>query len=140
MGMMDSPDHQDNFGPPQSDLDYEFSERENQTIKKASTWAIILAIVILIQAGLGAVQNLIQANICGAIIGFAVALVIGIAFYKAGTSLKAVVETEGCDTLHMMEAIDKLGTAFLVRIIVVCVSLGFVLISAVALMAMLPMF
>jgi hypothetical protein len=54
-----------------------------------------------------------------------VGIVVGISFLGVGNSLKAVVQTQGNDVAHMMQALEKMGGAFLVQII--CAIAGFVL-------------
>jgi len=124
------------YGPDVSRLDYEFTQRENKTIQKAASWAKILAIVIFIQAGLSAIQQLAALNICGVIVGVGVALAVGISFFQAGKSLQAVVDTEGSDIGHMMTALERLGTAFMIRIVLVCVAIGLVVLAVLALVAL----
>ena len=55
----------------------------------------------------------------------AVAIVIGVTFMGVGSSLKMVVQTQGNDLMHMMQALQKMGSAFMVQI--VCAIIGFVL-------------
>jgi hypothetical protein len=54
-----------------------------------------------------------------------VAIVVGVTFIGAGNSLKAVVTTQGNDMMHMMQAMQKLSTAFIIEI--VCAIVGFCL-------------
>ena len=54
-----------------------------------------------------------------------VAIVVGVTFIGAGGSLKQVVTTQGNDLMHMMQALQKMGTAFLIEAI--CAIAGFVL-------------
>jgi hypothetical protein len=107
---------------------YEFNELENSTIDKtagrAKLWGIISTTI-------GALQCLAS---CGAVAspGMAtylptgiVAIVVGISFLGVGNSLKQVVSTQGNDLMHMMQALEKMGGAFMVQII--CAIIGFVL-------------
>ncbi|HVH45424.1 MAG TPA: hypothetical protein VM925_23885, partial [Labilithrix sp.] len=54
-----------------------------------------------------------------------VAIVVGVTFIGAGNSLRAVVSTQGNDLMHLMQAMQKMSTAFIIEII--CAVVGFVL-------------
>jgi hypothetical protein len=77
---------------------------------------------------------LLQCNV----ISFGLNLAIGIFFIGGGSSLSAVVNTQGNDIMNMMQALSKLGTAFKIRVIVtlVAVALLFV-IGAIAALVLL---
>lgn len=109
---------------------YEFNETENAIIDKAASRAKLWGIISIV---IGALQCI---SSCGAVIpnnlGLAtnlpagiVAIVVGITFMGVGNSLKMVVQTQGNDLAHMMQALDKMSGAFMVQI--VCAILGFVL-------------
>ena len=119
---------------------YEFSDMENQIIDKAAgrarTWGIISIVLGALQllGTLGAVAN------PGFIVYLPqgiIAIIIGTTFLGAGNSLKAVVETQGNDIPHMMTAVQKLGSAFFIQIVVtiigvVLVALALVLVFFIA--------
>jgi len=50
-------------------------------------------------------------------------MVIAFNYMSAGSSLKAVVETQGRDVEHLMQSLHKLGTAFMIEFIVGMVAL-----------------
>lgn len=100
---------------------YEFNDFENSIIDKAAgrakLWGIISTVV-------GAAQLL---GSCGMFVNpreYAswlpsgiIAIVVGITFMGVGNSLKSVVQTQGNDMMHMMQALQKLGSAFLIQTI-----------------------
>lgn len=116
-----------NFGQlPQQD--YEFSELENKTIGKAATWATALGILFFVQCAF----SVFQLDIINAIVN----LVVGIAFFKGGKAFKKVVDTEGNDLMHLMEALNRLSQAFQIRIVIVIIGVVIVAIAGVVIAAM----
>lgn len=107
---------------------YEFNELENSIIDKtasrAKLWGIISTTIGALQclASCGAVANAGMATYLPSGI---VAIVIGVTFMGVGSSLKMVVSTQGNDLMHMMQALQKMGSAFMIQII--CAIIGFVL-------------
>jgi hypothetical protein len=97
------------FGAPPAG--YEFSEVENVTIRRASTWALILSGCMFLDV----VLNLIELNFKGA----AFRCVFAVLMLMAGLSFKSVVETRGQDVKHLMDAIEKLGYIFIARAVLV---------------------
>jgi hypothetical protein len=107
---------------------YEFNDTENavvdKTASRAKLWGIISITLGVLQLGssCGALASPMMAtNLPAGIVG----IVVGISFLGVGNSLKAVVQTQGNDVAHMMQALEKMGGAFLVQII--CAIAGFVL-------------
>ena len=96
--------------PPPTAAAYEFSKTENSTIARAAKWAKALAIMFFITTAVQAV-NL-------NILGIVVDLAIGISFWKGASFLDKVVTTEGDDVPNMLDALDQLQTAFMIRIVV----------------------
>lgn len=92
-------------------LPYEFSPKENQTIGRTATWAKAVAILFFVQV----VFSAIDVNVIGA----AIDLAIGLAFWKGASALRMVVETHGADVTHMMEGLQQLSSAFTVRLVIV---------------------
>jgi hypothetical protein len=88
---------------------YEFSPHENQTVDKLALWSKALGIVLFVQAAFA----LFQVNILNVLIN----LVMGLMFFQGGLALSKVVSSQGNDLMHMMDALNKLGIAFLIRII-----------------------
>lgn len=107
---------------------YEFNDMENQIIDKtagrAKLWGIISTTIGALQvlASCGAVAN---AGMASYLPSGIIAIVIGVTFMGVGNSLKMVVQTQGNDLMHMMQALQKMGSAFMVQI--VCAIVGFVL-------------
>lgn len=114
---------------PYTTGEYEFSEAENGIIGKAGLWATILAIVMFVEAGVELLsnQNFISAGIY---------VTIGIFYLLGGKALKGVVNTEGSDVTLMMSALNKLGTAFLIRIIVTAIAGGIIILVGAIVLAM----
>ena len=116
---------------------YEFNETENAVIDKtagrAKLWGIISTVVGAMQllASCGAFAN---PSLAGQLPGGIIALVVGIAFIGVGNSLKSVVQTQGNDLAHMMQALEKLGGAFLVQIIATVI--GIVLLGIILVLAL----
>jgi hypothetical protein len=107
---------------------YEFNDMENSVIDKtagrAKLWGIISTTIGALQclASCGAVANPGMASYLPSGI---IAIVIGVTFIGVGNSLKMVVQTQGNDLMHMMQALQKMGSAFMIQI--VCAIIGFVL-------------
>ena len=104
---------------------YEFTQLENQTIDKTATWCKYLAFIFFAQAAL----ELIDLNV----IGVGIDVAIGIAFFQGAKAMKSVVDTQGHDIPHMMEAMRKLATAVNIRIWVTIIAV--VLIALVVIFA-----
>jgi hypothetical protein len=107
---------------------YEFNEIENSIIDKtaarARLWGFVSILVGLAQllSSCGAVKNrVLVANLPLGI----VAVIVGITFIGVGNSLRSVVKTRGNDLMHMMLALQKMGTAFMIQIL--CGIVGVVL-------------
>jgi hypothetical protein len=107
---------------------YEFNDMENSIIDKtasrAKLWGIISTTIGALQclASCGAVANAGMASYLPTGI---IAIVVGVTFIGVGNSLKMVVSTQGNDLMHMMQALQKMGSAFMIQI--VCAIIGFVL-------------
>lgn len=120
------------MGAPLAYGNYEFTDAENaiidKTASRAKTWGIISIVIGALQllASLGAVVN---KTLLGQAPGGIVALVVGVSFLGAGTSLKNVVQTQGNDIPHMMVALQKISSAFFVQIIATIV--GVVLVGII---------
>ena len=97
--------------------DYEFSPGENETIGQAALWARVLGAVLIVDA-LARIRN-ISNGIVVVLLSIIVGLLVGMAFFAGGNALKRVVDTEGNDIQHTMEAMRQLTKAFRIRIAVV---------------------
>ena len=121
------------YGPPAPGFTpqygtYEFNPYENsiltRTGSRAKLWGTISTVVGVLQifGSCGMVSTPLLAAYLPAGI---VAIVVGLTFIGAGSSLKAVVTTQGNDLMHLMQAMHKMSTAFIIQI--VCVVIGFAL-------------
>ncbi len=107
---------------------YEFNEYENSVIDKAASrmklWGIISTVIGGLQV-VGSCGMFASPSLATYLPAGIVAIVVGVTFLGAGNSLKSVVTTEGNDLAHMMQALQKMSTAFMIEI--VCAIVGFVL-------------
>lgn len=119
---------------------YEFNDYENSVIDKTADRAKLWGIISIVIGGLQCVSS------CGMFVSPTmgmnlptgiVAIVVGVTFLGVGNSLKAVVTTQGNDLMHMMQAMQKMSTAFLIEII--CAIVGFVL-AAIAMVLIMFVF
>ena len=107
---------------------YEFNDTENAIIDKAASRARLWGIISTTIGGLeclGSCGAVFKADLATHLPSGIVAIVVGITFMGVGNSLKMVVQTQGSDVMHMMQALDKMSSAFMVQI--VCAIVGFVL-------------
>lgn len=111
---------------------YEFNDYENSVIDKAAgrmkLWGIISTVIGALQF-LGSCGMFVDAKYATNLPTGIVAIVVGITFMGAGNSLKSVVTTQGNDLMHMMQALQKMGSAFLIETI--CTIVGFILMAIV---------
>ncbi len=120
-------------GPPMMGIvpqygNYEFNDYENSIIEKtanrAKLWGTISTIIGALQI-VGSCGMFASPTLATYLPAGIVAVVVGITFVGAGNSLKAVVTTQGNDLMHLMQAMQKMSTAFIIEII--CSIVGFVL-------------
>ena len=119
---------------------YEFNDSENQIIDKTASRAKLWGIISIVVGSLNCMSS------CG---GFAkadmflnlptgiVGIIVGVAFLGVGNSLKQVVQTQGNDLMHLMQALQKMSSAFMVQIVCTVVGwvLAFLLLMAVVFLA-----
>ncbi|MDF2694895.1 MAG: hypothetical protein K0S65_3278 [Labilithrix sp.] len=107
---------------------YEFNDYENSiidtTASRAKLWGIISTTIGALQI-LGSCGMFASPTLATYLPAGIVAIVVGITFIGAGNSLKSVVTTQGNDLMHLMQAFQKMSTAFIIEII--CAIAGFVL-------------
>lgn len=107
---------------------YEFNAIENaiiqKTARRAKLWGTVSVVVGALQllSSCAAVSN--RALAANLPLGL-VAVIVGITFVGVGNSLANVVSTRGNDLMHMMLALQKMSTAFMIQIL--CGILGVVL-------------
>ncbi len=108
---------------------YEFTVPQNAIIQKTATYVKLWGIFSIV---LGAMQILVGLSGGGLFLAGIVSIVIGTVFIGVAGSLKAVVVTEGNDIDHMMDALQKLGNAFLIQVVatVIAVVVGIFAASA----------
>ena len=125
---------------------YEFNDMENQIIDKtagrAKLWGWISAVIGACQLLGGTCGSLANAGFAMYVPYGIVMLIVGITFIGVGNSLRMVVQTQGNDIAHMMQAMQKLGSAFfiqsiafivvLVLAVLISVLVFFVLVAAAA--------
>jgi len=115
---------------------YEFNDVENAVIDKtagrAKTWGTIAIVLGALQL-LGAAGAVLNPALVAYLPMGIVQIVIGAQFVGAGNAMKAVVGTQGNDIPYMMQALDKLGSAFFVQIVVTI--LGVVLVALLVVLA-----
>ena len=105
---------------------YEFNDMENQIIDKvagrAKLWGIISTVIGILQT-LGSCTAVASPGAAVYLPLGIVGIIIGVTFMGVGTSLKNVVNTQGNDVAHMMQALQKLGSAFMIQIVctIICV-------------------
>lgn len=107
---------------------YEFNDYENSILEKtasrAKLWGIISTTIGALQV-LGSCGMFASPGLATYLPAGIVAIVVGVTFIGAGNSLKAVTTTQGNDLMHLMQAMQKMSTAFIIEII--CAVIGFVL-------------
>jgi hypothetical protein len=108
---------------------YEFDHQQNMVIQQAAFWARLLGIFLIITGCVG----LLNCNI----ITFALDLAVGIAFLGGASAFTAVVNTQGNDVMHLMQALDKIGRAFKIRVIVTFIAVGLMALLAVLMVVLL---
>ena len=96
------------FAPPPMRPQYEFSGEQNTTLETVGRWAKALGILMFVQAGFAVFGS----NHLGALVDIG----LGLLLFGGGTSLGAVVTTQGNDVQHLMQALDKLSTLFAIRV------------------------
>lgn len=96
----------------------------DKTASRAKLWGVVSIVVGVVNllSTLGAIANrALVSNLPLGIVG----VIVGVTFFGVGASLKNVVVTRGNDLMHMMLAMQKMSTAFLIQIL--CGALGLVL-------------
>ena len=89
---------------------YEFNDHENSQFSTLASSMKFVGLVIIIMGGLNLI-SIISGNIPGVITGV-ILIAIGIWTRKAGSSMAEIVNTEGHDISHLMNAITNLGKLY----------------------------
>jgi len=105
---------------------YEFSSSENLTIERTARFARafgVVSAVIGVLATLDVVLTMAKNSARAAELPQTLAAVlVGVIFVRVAAALQLVVNTEGNDVQHMMEAVKKLGDAFLIQLAVTAIA------------------
>ncbi|MFO0664230.1 MAG: hypothetical protein U0174_09770 [Polyangiaceae bacterium] len=113
---------------------YEFNDYENSVLMKTAGRAKLFAIVSIIMGALTTMSG------CGFVakpdllLNFPsgiVAIIVGVMFLGVANSLQSVAQTQGNDLAHMMQAVDKLGGAFLTQAIVSIVGFALMIVCMI---------
>jgi len=111
---------------------YEFSRAENDVITTTSRWIRIFGWLQIVCGAITLIMGLITLPAgVATLVGGGLYFLIGWYLKGAGDSLKAVVNTTGDDLAHLMSALEKLGLAFKIVVIMTLVGLVIVVILAV---------
>jgi hypothetical protein len=97
---------------------YEFSVAENDILARTAFWVTWWAWIAIIGGILTAVSGIftMPAGI-GGLVGGGLALLLGMYFRDSARAMRAVVDTAGNDIGHLMIAVEKIGAAFKVYVI-----------------------
>jgi len=106
---------------------YEFSATENETIGKVALWTKVLAGALAVQA----LFSLYNGNHLGVVIE---AIVI-VSLFQGAQAFDAVVNSQGNDVMHLMEALDKVATVFAIRIALFLLGMVIAACALIAVMA-----
>ena len=105
---------------------YEFTSAENLTIERTAKFAkafgiisVVIGVLATLDVGLTMSSNPARA---AELPNTLAAVIIGVIFVRVAAALQLVVDTEGNDVKHMMEAVKKLGDAFLVQLAVTAIA------------------
>lgn len=114
------------MGPPPG-AGYEFSATENETIGKVALWAKVLAGALAVQA----LTSVVGGNYLGVI----VEVIVIISLFQGAQAFDNVVNSQGNDVMHLMEALEKVSTVFAIRIGLFIFAMVIALCLVIALMA-----
>lgn len=135
-----SPGHTGGPGGPNGGMPfghYEFNAYENAILQKTAGrarlwgWISVLLGVAQLMASCGMVA---RAELASQLPLGLLAAIVGFTFIGVGNSLRSVVLTRGQDLSHLMLAMQKLGSAFMIQ--TVCTVLAFVAAAIVLVVAL----
>lgn len=105
---------------------YEFSSSENLTIERTARFARafgVISAILGVLASLDVVLSMAANSARAAELPQSLAaIIVGVIFVRVAAALQLVVNTEGNDVQHMMEAVKKLGDAFLIQLAVMAIA------------------
>lgn len=97
---------------------YEFSAAENQVLGKTAFWVTWWAWIAIIGGLITAVSGIFtMPGGIVSLVGGGISLLLGMYFRDSAKAMRNVVETAGNDITHLMMAMEKLGSAFKVYVI-----------------------
>ncbi len=101
---------------------FSFSADDRAIILKAGRGSKLMGIILFVEAGLNLLNgfNVVGAGLAG---------VPGLFFFQAGQAIQRMEMDDSNDVTHLMESYDKLGTMFLLRLILVCLMFLFLTIG-----------
>lgn len=130
---------------PQAGGGYEFNEQENGRIKLAAMFTKIFGGVSFLTGGIAFLLSFVPfitlgfipqafVNVMFASIGALISIGIGYMYYSSGQAFSRVVDTQGDDITHLVDAIGRLRSAFRFEVILFGVAFGFIIIALVVMM------
>jgi hypothetical protein len=124
--------------PPRLPTPFEFSAPQEVLIGSLGRLMRIVGVVSLVFGGLVGVLGLMaRGNAIVAVVQAGMMVAIGLLTYSAGSRFRQVVDTTGRDIAHLMEALDRVRTIYLVQVWVLGIALGLLAIVLVWAMVML---
>jgi hypothetical protein len=107
---------------------YEFGASEDRVLGGSATWCVVLAVVHLAQGAFSVASSPTLDRIAAAAfhVGIAVVLLL------AAGAMRRVVTTRGRDVEHLVSALDRLGTLFVIRIVLLCLTFVALAVGALA--------
>lgn len=124
--------------PPKLPAPFEFSAPQEALIGSLGRLMRIVGLVSLVFGGLVAVLGLMaRGNAIVALVQGGMMVAIGLLTYSAGSRFRQVVDTTGRDIAHLMEALDRVRTIYLVQVWVLGIALAFLAAVLVWAMVML---
>lgn len=123
---------------PKLPAPFEFSAPQEALIGALGRLMRIVGLVSLVFGGLVAVLGLMaRGNAIVALVQGGMMVAIGLLTYSAGSRFRQVVDTTGRDIAHLMEALDRVRTIYLVQVWVLGIALAFLAAVLVWAMVML---
>jgi hypothetical protein len=114
---------------------YEFDEAQNRTMSSLGFYLWVLAVVLwcaaaltvaggmwLVAAGGGATGNRLWQALL-AVMEAALAVTVGVLYYRASGSFRQIVDTQGSDITHLMDALEKLKNVYAIFVVLIGIAL-----------------
>lgn len=111
--------------PPNRPTPFEFSAPQEALIGSLGRLMRIVGVVSLVFGGLVAVLGLMaRGNAIVALVQAGMMVAIGLLTYSAGSRFRHVVDTTGRDIAHLMQALDRVRSIYLVQVWVLGIALA----------------